>query len=67
VQDYIMEENRVHPERGALFALNMLVATEAGDTFTEHEVRTWMEEAGLSDCERRDTPTGTAQVVGWKR
>ena len=67
VQDFIMEENRVQPEHGALFALNMLVATEAGDTFTEHEVRTWMEEAGLSDIERRDTPTGTAQVVGWKR
>jgi len=66
VQDFIMEENRVQPEHGALFALNMLVATEAGDTFTEYEVRTWMEEAALSDIERRDTPTGTAQVVGWK-
>lgn len=66
VQDFIMEENRVQPAHGALFALNMLVATEAGDTYTEQEVHAWMEEAGLGEIERRDTPNNTAQVVGWK-
>ena len=66
VQDFIMDEDRVTPPHGALFAINMLVATEGGDTFTEAEVRQWMEEAGLTDVIRRDTPSGAAQVVGTK-
>ncbi len=67
VQDFIMDEDRVQPPFGALFALNMLVATEHGDTFTEGEVRGWMEAAGLVEVERRDTPSGATQIVGHKR
>lgn len=66
VQDFIMDDDRIHPSHGALFALNMLVATEQGDTFTETEVRSWMESAGLTDILRRDTPSGTTQIVGVK-
>lgn len=66
VQDFIMDDDRVRPPFGALFALNMLVATEHGDTFTESEVRGWMEDAGLTDVTRRDTPSGAAQIVGHK-
>jgi 2-polyprenyl-3-methyl-5-hydroxy-6-metoxy-1,4-benzoquinol methylase len=64
VQDFIMEEDRVFPPHGALFAINMLVATEAGDTYTEAEVRQWMEAAGLTDLTRHDTPSGATQVSG---
>ncbi|MFA6235565.1 MAG: methyltransferase, partial [Bacteroidota bacterium] len=66
VQDFIMEEDRVRPPHGALFALNMLVATERGDTFTEAEVSGWMEGAGLVDVLRRDTPSNSTQIVGRK-
>ncbi|MBE0643316.1 MAG: methyltransferase domain-containing protein [Bacteroidetes bacterium] len=66
VQDFIMDDDRVHPPHGALFSLNMLVATERGDTFTEGEVRGWMEAAGLTDVVRRDTPSGTTQIAGRK-
>jgi monoamine oxidase len=51
---------------GALFALNMLVGTEAGDTYTEAEVRSWMEETGLSNFIRKDTHFGTALIMGRK-
>ncbi|MFZ1728541.1 MAG: class I SAM-dependent methyltransferase [Bacteroidota bacterium] len=66
VQDFIMEEDRIRPPHGALFALNMLVATDGGDTFTEAEVREWMEEVGLQDVLRRDTPSNTTQIIGRK-
>jgi hypothetical protein len=66
VQDFIMDEDRCTPEHGALFALNMLVATDGGDTYTEREVRQWMEAAGLVDIVRRDTPSGATQIVGRK-
>jgi SAM-dependent methyltransferase len=64
VQDFIMDEERVSPLHGAFFALNMLVGTESGDTYTEAEVSGWMTRAGLSGVSRQGTPFGTSQIVG---
>jgi SAM-dependent methyltransferase len=66
VQDFLMTEERDGPLLPALFALNMLVGTPEGDTFTESEVRSWMTGAGFADVERRDTPFGTSLVIGRK-
>ena len=66
IQDFIMDDDRVNPPHGAFFALNMLVGTEAGDTYTEAEVRSWMEDAGLSGIVRHDTPFGTSHIIGRK-
>lgn len=67
IQDFIMSEDRTRPDQGALFALNMLTRTEAGDTYTDREVRTLMKKAGLSRTVRIDTPFPTSLVVGRKR
>jgi SAM-dependent methyltransferase len=64
VQEFIVDEDRTGPPFAALFALNMLVGTAAGDTYTESEVRQWMTEAGLSGIERKDTHFGTTLLVG---
>lgn len=64
VQDFILDEDRTGPPFGALFALNMLVGTETGDTYTESEVRGWMEEAGLNRIMRKDTDFGTSLMIG---
>ena len=64
IQDFVMDEGRTTPALGALFALNMLVATESGDTYTESEIRMWMEEAGLPDIVRKDTSFGTSLIIG---
>ena len=64
VQDFIVDEDRTGPPFAALFALNMLVGTEAGDTYTESEVRRWMEEAGLRHVMRKDSPFGTSLIIG---
>jgi len=64
VQDFIMDEDRTGPPFAALFALNMLVGTEAGDTYTESEIRQWMEQEGLRHVVRKDTPFGTTLIIG---
>lgn len=64
VQDFIMDQDRTSPAFGALFALNMLVATEFGDTYAESEVCLWMEGAGLSDIMRKDAGFGTSLIIG---
>jgi SAM-dependent methyltransferase len=67
IQDYIMNEDRTRPDQGALFALNMLARTEAGDTYTEREVRTLMKKAGLSRIAKINIPFATSLIVGRKR
>ena len=64
VVDFIMDDARTSPPFAALFALNMLVGTREGDTYTEAEVREWMDRAGLIDMTRRDTGFGTTIIVG---
>jgi len=64
VMDFVMDEDRIAPAMGALFALNMLVATDQGDTFTEAEIRGWLSAAGLVQGPRLETPFGSAIVVG---
>ena len=52
ISDFIMEDNRFEPMFGAFFALNMLTGTPGGDTYTESEIKSWMEQAGISFTER---------------
>jgi hypothetical protein len=66
IQDFIVDEARTGPPFGVLFALNMLVGTAAGDTYTESEARQWMTEAGLSGVARADTAFGTTLLIGRK-
>jgi predicted O-methyltransferase YrrM len=66
IMDWVMEEDRTAPAMGAMFALNMLVATDHGDTFTEREMRRWIGDAGLAQGPRLDMPFGSGIVVGRK-
>jgi SAM-dependent methyltransferase len=63
VQDFIMDEDRAAPPHGALFALNMLVGTSAGDTYTEREVTGWLEGAGFREIRRQEVPGGIASLL----
>jgi len=66
VLDFIVDEDRTGPPRAVFFALNMLVATEAGDTYTELEVRELMGQAGLTDIIRKDTDFASSLMIGRK-
>jgi (2Fe-2S) ferredoxin/SAM-dependent methyltransferase len=52
IQDHVMAEDRTSPRAGALFAINMLVGTPQGGTYTEGEYRGWLEEAGFAEIRR---------------
>ncbi len=51
VRDIVMDESRTQPPAGALFAVNMLVGTEGGGTFTLDEFREDLESAGFAEVE----------------
>jgi len=52
IRDHIMEDSRTRPPAGAIFALNMLVGTEGGDTYTFQEVKSTLESAGFVDIQQ---------------
>jgi precorrin-6B methylase 2 len=47
VRDMVMEASRTRPVAGALFAVNMLVNTDAGDTYTLEEISADLRGAGF--------------------
>jgi predicted O-methyltransferase YrrM len=51
IRDVIMESCHTSPAGGALFAVNMLVATEAGGTYTFDEYREDLCTAGFAEVE----------------
>ena len=47
IRDHVMDPERTFPPQGTLFAINMMVNTEGGDTYTFAEIRDTLEEAGF--------------------
>jgi predicted O-methyltransferase YrrM len=66
ILDFIVDHDRTGPEQAVIFALNMLVGTPGGDTYTEAEIRAWMEAAGLSEIIRKDPAPDLNLLLGKK-
>lgn len=68
IRDVVMDASRTQPAAGALFAVNMLVATEGGGTFTLDEFEEDLKSAGFSDVRlvHRD-PSMNSLVVATRR
>ena len=64
VHDFMPNEDRTAPPWAVTFAINMLVHTENGDTFTVKEITEWMEMAGFTGMKHRDTGMNSDLVVG---
>jgi hypothetical protein len=63
IRDHIMDEARTTPAEGTIFAVNMLAATRAGDTYTFGEVKEDLEAAGFSDVKLIRDGTEMDQLV----
>ena len=63
IRDFLMEHSRTAPRAGALFAVNMLVGTARGGTFTLAELREDLKTAGFGSVKvvRRDN--GMSAVI----
>ena len=64
VQDFILNPDKAGPQQATLFSLNMLVATDAGATYSEPEYTQWMKTAGFSDVCRINLPGPSGLIVG---
>jgi ubiquinone/menaquinone biosynthesis C-methylase UbiE len=66
IQDWIMNNDRTQPTSGAVFAINMLVGTEAGDCFTEKEVTEMLTSAGFKNITKIEFESGLGQMTAQK-
>jgi SAM-dependent methyltransferase len=66
IQDWIMNNDRTQPASGAVFAINMLVGTEAGDCFTDQEATEMLNAAGFKNISRTEFETGLSQITAQK-
>lgn len=68
VQEFILDDAKDGPQFPALFSLNMLLGTDAGQSYSEGELTGMLRDAGLSDVHRLqlDLPNGAGVICGRK-
>ena len=63
IQDFVLNADKTEPKTGALFALNMLVGTAAGSTYSEAEYVDWLRGAGFEEPRRVALPGPTDLMI----
>jgi ubiquinone/menaquinone biosynthesis C-methylase UbiE len=66
IQEFYLDETKVSPLQGALFAINMLVGTPQGRTYTPKEMISWLKKAGFTDI-RQQILDETVLITGSKK
>jgi hypothetical protein len=66
IHDFLPNEERTGPEWPLLFAVNMLVATESGSTYTFGEFSAWLRGAGFVDIRKLPVQDSSTVVLARK-
>jgi Dimerisation domain/O-methyltransferase domain len=66
IMEFLVADDRTGPPIGLLFAVNMLVNTEAGDTFSFGEISGWLREAGFVKPRLLKVPAVSPLVLATK-
>jgi 3-hydroxy-5-methyl-1-naphthoate 3-O-methyltransferase len=66
IQEFLVDPGRTSPPMSLIFAVNMLIATDDGDTFTFDEIAAWLREAGFKDARLLHTPGPSPLILATK-
>jgi len=66
IMEFVVDSDRSGPPMGLLFAVNMLVNTKAGDTFSFKEMSSWLREAGFKNPRLLNVPAVSPLVLATK-
>ena len=66
IAEFTPNDERTGPPPTLIFAVNMIVNTEEGDTFTLAEVRSWLQDAGFKDVRTVDAPGPSPLILATK-
>jgi ubiquinone/menaquinone biosynthesis C-methylase UbiE len=66
IAEWLVDDNRSKPLHSLMFAVQMLVNTEMGDTFSFNEIKKWLEEAGFKKVRKLDAPGPSPLILATK-
>ncbi len=66
IAEWLVNDDRTKPLPSLMFAVQMLVNTEKGDTFSFNEIKNWLEEAGFKKVRKLDAPGPSPLVLATK-
>ncbi len=66
IQEFLVDPQRAKNYMGLIFAVNMLVATDDGDTFSFEEIASWLRETGFVNPRQLDSPGPSPLVLATK-
>ncbi len=67
IAEFTPNATRTGPPQALIFAVNMLVHTEVGDTFPFVEVEKWLNEAGFTDARELPCPGPAPLILATRR
>lgn len=66
IGEWLVEDDRTGPPEGLMFAVQMLVNTEKGDTFSFNEIKSWLDAAGFKKVRKFDAPGNSPLILATK-
>jgi 3-hydroxy-5-methyl-1-naphthoate 3-O-methyltransferase len=66
IAEFLVNEDRTGPVMPLLFAANMLVNTDDGDTYSFGEIRAWLMEVGFTDARLLEAPGPSPLILATK-
>ncbi len=66
IQEFLVNSDRTGPLNGLFFAVNMLVNTENGGTYSFEEISSWLAEAGFVNARTLDSPGPSPLILATK-
>jgi ubiquinone/menaquinone biosynthesis C-methylase UbiE len=66
IAEWLVNDDRTKPLPSLMFAVQMLVNTEKGDTFSFNEIKNWLEEAGFEKVRKLEAPGPSPLILATK-
>jgi hypothetical protein len=66
IAEWLVNDDRTKPLPSLMFAVQMLVNTEKGDTFSFNEIKAWLEEAGFKKVRKLQAPGPSPLILATK-
>jgi 3-hydroxy-5-methyl-1-naphthoate 3-O-methyltransferase len=66
IAEFVANQDRRGPVNALLFAVNMLVNTDSGDTYSFEEISRWLAEAGFANARRLEAPGPSPLILATK-